>query len=280
MPNLNKKTEGEKFWNKNPCGGEWLSFKEKRDWLIETEPCIIDLLREDLLKDKEVLDVGCGQGLILSLIAEKAREVVGLDASQKSLKQAEKGIRELKLNNVELVKGDAENLPFQNDTFDTVYSIGVLHHTSNTQQGINEIHRVLKREGKAVIMLYRKFCPKGILVILLRFFSSIIDKIMGEKFYIANHLRKKSQKSHFSPQGTASLELFGCPILKSFSDREIKRMFNRFKTLSISHVQPGFQRLADFIPLNKDSHVRNYLKWLDKKTESIFGFYIVIEAEK
>jgi len=156
----------------------------------------------------------------------------------------------------------------------------VLHHTPNTPRAINEVNRVLKKEGKTVIMLYRKFCPKGIMVILVRFLSSIVDKITGEKFYIANRLRKKYQKNPTSPQGTALLELFGCPVLQAFSIREVRKMFQGFKILDISCVQPGFQRLADFTPLFRKNSIKRILEWLDEKTQNLFGFYIVIEAKK
>lgn len=276
----NNKKEGEKFWDQNPCGGEWLSFKKKREWYLKTEPYMIDLAREDLLRDKEILDVGCGQGLIISLLAERARHAVGLDASQTSLERAGKGIQEMGLNNVEFVKGDAEKLPFENDIFDTVYSIGVLHHTNNTQKGIDEVYRVLKNGGTAVIMLYRKSCPKGIMVNLLRSLSKFTDRIKGKNFYIANRLREKYRENPTSPQGTALLELFGCPILKTFSKKEIKKMFNRFNEVKISCVQPGFKRLADFMPLGKNKLMEKIFFWLDEKTKSPFGFYIIIEAEK
>src|SRR5205823_11204819 len=52
------------------------------------------------------------------------------------------------------IQGDAENLPFPNNTFDLVYSHGVLHHTPDTPRTIREVHRVLSPGGRAVVMLY------------------------------------------------------------------------------------------------------------------------------
>ena len=52
---------------------------------------------------------------------------------------------------------DAEELPFDDETFDLVYSWGVLHHTPNTKQGIAEVFRVLKMGGQAKIMIYHKY---------------------------------------------------------------------------------------------------------------------------
>jgi len=53
-------------------------------------------------------------------------------------------------------KENAEQLSFPNESFDWVYSHGVLHHTPNTQRAMDEVHRVLKPGGRAIIMLYHK----------------------------------------------------------------------------------------------------------------------------
>jgi ubiquinone/menaquinone biosynthesis C-methylase UbiE len=261
----------ENFWNDNPCGGDWSEFGEKVSWLLEKEPHIKDLIRDDLFLNKKVLDVGSGQGTILSLIAKKAEKAVGIDLSKESLKKAGQGIFQLKLNNVELIEMNAENLKFEDNSFDTVFSHGVLHHTKNTQRGIDEIRRVLKKDGRAVIMLYRKWCPKGIGVLAARAFSRGVDAVTGKNFYIASKLKKNPE------QGTALFELFGCPILKTYSKRQIKKMFSQFKNVKIYFKAPGFLRLGDFIFKNSRP-VKRIFKALDRA--DWLGFYILIEAEK
>lgn len=268
----------EEFWDKNPCGGKWLSFKEKREWLKEKEPYALDLLQNDFLKNKNVLDVGCGQGFLLSLIAEKADKAIGIDKSSESLAQARKGMNELKLNNVELILGDAEKLPFENETFDTVYSIGVLHHTAKTEEAIKEIRRVLRKDGTAVVMLYRKYVPKWVMVRFLRGISKIIDVFSKEKWWLAKKMRA-SKEFNNSNLGTAALELFGCPILKAYTINGAKKMFPNFKSIKISCVQPGFERILDILPFLRFPFEKVF-RWIDKRFDKMFGFYIVIEAKK
>ena len=272
------KKDGEKFWDSNPCGGSWITFKKRLDWYIKTEPYILEYINNDLLKNKRVLDDGCGQGLILSLIAQKCRKVVGVDISKKSLIRAKQGIKELGLQNVELIQGDAENLPLKDETFDVVYSIGVLHHTPDTQKGIDEIYRVLKNDGQAIVMLYHKFNPKWLAVIILRKISKITDIINRQNYFISNKIKKSANKKN--EQGTALLELFGCPVLKMYSSRQAKKFFNKFNYIKIKYHQSGFERLSDFLPKSCQRLFRPLLKLIDKITKNIFGFYMVIEAHK
>ena len=58
---------------------------------------------------------------------------------------------------VKVLKGTALGIPFADNSFDCVYSIGALHHTGNIVKAISEVHRVLKVGGKAIVMLYNRY---------------------------------------------------------------------------------------------------------------------------
>lgn len=97
--------------------------------------------------NSKVLDVGCGNGKNMTYIKNKSINVIGVDFSEKLLEICEK-----KLLNV--VKADVRNLPFDDDTFDYVISIAVIHHLSTEkyrQKSINEMLRVCKSNGKVLI---------------------------------------------------------------------------------------------------------------------------------
>lgn len=203
-----------------------------------------------------------------------------MDISSESLEQAKKGLQEMKLlDRVDLVQGDAENIPFAAESFHTVYSIGVLHHTFDTQKGIDEIYRVLQKEGKAVIMLYHMSFPKGITVWILRTFSSAVDFFTGKRFFIADRLRPYYDKHPSSLHGTALLELFGCPILKMYSSKSIQRMFLQFQHVQISYAQPGFSRILDIFPVLRPLFGPLFRR-IDKSQSRLFGFYAIIVATK
>jgi ubiquinone/menaquinone biosynthesis C-methylase UbiE len=86
----------------------------------------------------KILDVGCGTGIIYDLYPEQ--EIIGIDVSNGMLSH-HKGVH---------LYGSAENIPFDNDTFDCVVCRSVLHHLPDTKKALKEILRVLKPGGKFV----------------------------------------------------------------------------------------------------------------------------------
>ena len=101
-----------------------------------------------------VLDAGCGNGrYTLALKKIGMKKVVGVDFSDVNISDAKKRIKKIGIKNVEFKKGNVLRLPFRNNSFDFVFSNGVLHHTTNPQKGLNELLRVLKKNGKAYLNL-------------------------------------------------------------------------------------------------------------------------------
>lgn len=99
-----------------------------------------------------VLDAGCGEGVLSWYLAERGAVVTAMDISKPNLENAEaflkkKGV----LGRVRLVRGDAENLPFPDASFDWVVSSHVLEHLPDFDRGLSEIRRVTKR--RAVVAL-------------------------------------------------------------------------------------------------------------------------------
>lgn len=100
------------------------------------------------IKEATLLDQGCGGGrytIAWKLLGVK--KTIGLDISQIGIDDAKLKLEHLKLEGVEFVVGSVLDLPYTNDTFDIVYSNGVLHHTLNWEKGIQEQVRTLKPGG-------------------------------------------------------------------------------------------------------------------------------------
>lgn len=267
---------GAEFWNTNPCGGSWRRYGDFVTWIRLTEPYIFNILDAYSWGGKKVLEVGCGQGTTLNYLPPLGARMVGLDMSFQSLRQSIMGASELgHIDAIDVMQSDAESLPIAGESFDVVLSIGVLHHTSDTHAGVREILRVLKPGGLAMIMMYRSGNPKWWMTNWLRGSGWIIDRIMGRNFVI--DMLRKRQKAD-SPGGTALLELFGVPILKAFTNRQVRQMFSHFREVRITNYQPGFRRLPDILPILK--RFTSFFESLDHVTTDMWGFYQVVEARK
>ena len=106
----------------------------------------------NFFKNKKIIDVGCGGGRYSNALKLlKAKTVIGVDYSDDGIKTAKKNY---KLKNLSFKKQDVLNLKFQKDSFDIVFCNGVLHHTSDLNKGIKELHRVCKKGGYIYLYLY------------------------------------------------------------------------------------------------------------------------------
>lgn len=102
------------------------------------------------VRDREVLEIGCGTGLILDRVRPLASGVVGVDLSGGMLAHA-------KARGHTVVQGSATALPFADASFDTAYSFKVLAHVPAIDVALDEIARVLRPGGHAVLELYNRW---------------------------------------------------------------------------------------------------------------------------
>lgn len=103
-------------------------------------------------KGMKLLDVSCGQGLLLKTAAERGAEVWGLDLSRLAIFRARR-----RVPGARLVVGNAEKLPFKTGFFDWVTCWGSLEHYANPEKALKEMRRVLKPEGQAAIYVPNLF---------------------------------------------------------------------------------------------------------------------------
>ena len=141
LPGKFDKKKATAFWDRNPCGGEWAELAAQMNWRYSKEPWIKDIVARLTTGMGTVLEVGCGPALDTILIAERAKEVIGMDLSYKSLVKANENFKTCGSGNIKLINGDAENISFRDNLMDAVYSYGVLHHTAHIKDALTEIHR-------------------------------------------------------------------------------------------------------------------------------------------
>lgn len=111
----------------------------------------------------QALEIGPGPGFISLELARLLPEmdVVGLDLSETMIEMAEKNAQAYGLaDRVRFEQGDAAAMPFQDDSFDLIVSSGSLHHWDKPARIFNEIHRVLKPGGSALVFDLRGDAPR------------------------------------------------------------------------------------------------------------------------
>ena len=137
---------------------------------------LVKMLKED--QPKLVLDVATGTGdLAIAVHNGTQAEVVGLDLSQKML---DVGIEKVKKNNLQnkisMMKGDAENLPFEDNKFDAVTVAFGVRNFENLEKGLDELKRVVKKDGSVYILEFSKV--DGVLgKFYMFYFKNILPRI-------------------------------------------------------------------------------------------------------
>jgi 2-polyprenyl-3-methyl-5-hydroxy-6-metoxy-1,4-benzoquinol methylase len=107
------------------------------------------------LAKMDVLEIGVGAGTHAELIARQAKTFTGIDITQNAVALTRQRFDLAGLTG-EIKQMDAEHLGFSDESFDFVWSWGVIHHSSHTSQVVREIARVLRPKGKAVVMVYHR----------------------------------------------------------------------------------------------------------------------------
>ena len=152
-----QKEEVREFWNADPCGTRYLEGKEDFDAharaRYELEPFIFDFAQFQSARGLRVLEIGVGMGADYLEWLKAGALATGVDLSAASIERAQQRA-ELAGYKPDLRVADAEQLPFADNSFDVVYSYGVMHHSPNTPQCVREAWRVLKPAGQARIMVY------------------------------------------------------------------------------------------------------------------------------
>src|SRR6266704_1634088 len=152
-------------WSRDPAGAAYGKQHEvgtreffdavERHRYAEYAPWMPEVMGFDKFAGMRLLEIGCGMGTDLLQFARGGARVTGVDLTPRSIEISRHHLKVYGKDG-DFATTDAEKLPFANDSFDVVYSNGVLHHTPDTAGAVREIHRVLRTGGQARVMLYHR----------------------------------------------------------------------------------------------------------------------------
>src|SRR6185437_3405564 len=159
-------------------GNEWLKFFEQDDDTVKKGgEEYFDILNDATINSKTyVLDIGCGTGRWTKYISPKVGFIEAVDPSN-AIFAADKLLRKTK--NVRLSKASIETLPFADETFDFVMSIGVLHHTPNTRQALIDCVKKVKKGGFFYVYLYYNLENRGFFYQSLFKLSDLVRRLVS-----------------------------------------------------------------------------------------------------
>lgn len=245
------------FWQANPCGtkftdAEWgtrLFFERveehrySKEWHI---PAAADFAGARGLR---VLEIGCGLGTDGAQFARAGARYTGVDLTDAAVDLTRLRFGLFNLPG-EFRVADAENLDFADESFDLVYSHGVLHHTPDTERAVGEIHRVLRPGGRAVVMLYHRDSYNYRVNIrwLRRAGAHLLKSKAGLK--LAHHLTgepvaslreharqiKDDASSYLAPDEFLSRHTDGAgnPLARVYSRQEARELFKDFAQVDLA----------------------------------------------
>jgi len=112
----------------------------------------------DELAGASVLEIGLGYGTLSSELVKRGAEYRGVDIARGPVELVRHRLQLASVDDSDgrVVQGSAHSLPCPDDSFDFVYTIGCLHHTGDLPRAVDEVRRVLRPGGTAVVMVYNR----------------------------------------------------------------------------------------------------------------------------
>lgn len=244
MPLEEAKIRARQQWGQDPCGAahgrehqfgtrEFFDAVERHRY-TEYAAWIPTVMGFDQFAGARLLEVGCGMGTDLLQFARAGAHCTGIDLTPRSIEITRQHFAVYGESGDFLI-ADAEILPFADESYDVIYSNGVLLSTPDTAKAVREIHRVLRPGGTAKVMLYHRHS--------LHYWYRIIFRLglcHGEL------LRGNSPGEIMSRYAEYS-EHDGRPLVKVYSRKEVRALFRLFSKVKVEIEQLNYMDLPVFV---------------------------------
>ena len=258
------KDQTQNQWDNNPVGSQYAQAAKPRtlQWYLEIEahrygqyaPWMPETMEFARHSGEEVLEIGGGIGTDLAQFAKHGARVTDVDLSGGHLALAQENFRLRGLTG-RFIHHDAETLPFDDNSFDVVYSNGVIHHTPHTNRIVREVYRVLRPGGRAIIMVYAEsslaYWRNLVLWVALRE-ERLLTRSMGDV------LSRSVERTDNDAQ----------PLVKVYTRPAARHLFRDFTDISVVQRQMEAWELPR--PL------RRYLTTVER----VAGWNLIIKARK
>jgi SAM-dependent methyltransferase len=222
------------------------------------------------------------------MFALNGAHYTGVDLTEAALEATRKHFAVMGLTGT-FQKENAEQLSFANESFDWVFSHGVLHHTPNTQQTIHEAHRVLKPGGRAIIMLYHKHSFNYFIRIMTYMRLRLLFKIFARAGHWKRDREKAASRSLQGLRGNEDRQIWEihyqnflqrgwsylraenfvhhctdgpeCPVAYAFTNGQARALFSRFREVRTVVAHFPLRKYSKLIPLGMEKFLAGKMGW-------------------
>ncbi|MDA2936704.1 class I SAM-dependent methyltransferase [Acidobacteria bacterium AH-259-A15] len=214
----NLKFEVKKHWESEVCGTRYgTNVADRRSYFLQIaharytlEPYILSFAEFEKAKNSRVLEIGVGAGTDFQNWCQYAAHAVGVDLSHNAVALTKERLilSRIPSHRYSLLNGDVEKLTFESESFDLVYSWGVLHHTPETVTAFHETYRVLKPGSTLKAMIYHVPSWTGFFLYIRH--SLLKGRFrMGLREVIFNHLESRGTKAYRTSETRSFLQMIG-----------------------------------------------------------------------
>jgi ubiquinone/menaquinone biosynthesis C-methylase UbiE len=243
------------YWEQHPCGTDpdltgnlkrgTLAWSERiEEHRYNVEPFIHAVAQFTRYHGKKILEIGVGAGTDHLQWARAGAECYGLDLTDAAIDITKErlALYGFKSN---LQRLDAESLPFPDESFELVYSWGVIHHSEHPERIISEIRRVLRPESSFIGMVYNRYSLFALRVWL-------------------KYVVKEKRLHSFSDVIWKDVESIGT---KAYTIEELKKLFSEFSSFSAFPLMTAYDK-------------EKWPTWISQFFPDQWGWFIAIRAKK
>lgn len=263
------KAEAVKQWGFDPCGADReTSFgspeffaRVEQDRYVDYAPWMKRAIGFDRYPGKRLLEIGFGLGTDHLSFARGGAVCFGIDLTPEHVGATRRRLQ-LEGYPVRLMRGDAELLPLAAESLDVVYSFGVLHHTPGTEAAVEEIYRVLKPGGEAIVALYHRNS------VFYWGYCVLISGLLRGGFFRDGYretLSRIERRDHSD----------AVPLVKVYSRGTAKRLFRRFRTVRVEVQHFSFDQAGRLGVI-----AGRFLRRWEPAIARRFGWYLIVRATK
>lgn len=254
--NLRVNEEVRSYWEERPCGvapafvdalpertREW--FERIEEYRYKSEPFIHSVAQFTRHHGKAILEVGVGTGTDHLQWARAGACCSGVDLTDSAIEITNARLSLYGFKS-DLQRVDAEHLPYGDDTFDLVYSWGVIHHSARPELIVHEVRRVLKSGGEFIGMVYHR------------------PSVAAFNLWMKYGLLKGKPWHSFTNIISRHVESKGT---KAYSIREVRNLLAAFSSVSTHALITPYDR--DVWPA-----------WLSKFFPDAWGWFLCFHTQK